>query len=993
MISCRFAARLLLFCGAVSPVLLWSQPAVAATVAFGSYVNAEFAAAQAARVEGLLGVATRLVPVRVRGVDYVRVVGPAAMSAPAARQLLRQAGEAGLSGVWFVAIDAAEQVAGIQPAGMPTARVPPEQTVPEQTVPEQAVREQTVPAASAAAASPRAAEPADRNAVPTTAAAPGAAGAEGTRGEVRDTPPAAVDAPAAPDPSRDLLLNADNAGEQIRVPGFERGSFEFQLDGRMDEAVWTQVPGYGEMTVVEPDTLAEPRHNTVVRYFFTRDALYVGMYAEQPRGTLIERLSSRDEYFIRDSMSITLDTSGHGLYGYWFSVALGGSLSDGKIAPERQYSREWDGPWNGASAQHDTGWSAELVLPWSMMAMPQSDANRQMGLYISRQVGYLDERFGFPSLPSTGARFMSAMQPLALPGVQPRQQLDFYPFVSGTHDLSRDDDDGKAGIDVFWRPSTNLQFSATLNPDFGAVESDDVVVNLTATETFFPEKRLFFLEGNEIFATTSRAQTNNSGGLAGARRTTVLFSPEPTQVVNTRRIGGAGVITVPDDVTIAGFERSRPTELLGAVKVTGQLGGLRYGVLGAFEDDVELIGTRAGREVMLTGDGREFGVLRGLYERTGRGRQSIGYIGTHVSNPIYDATVHGVDGHYLSGNGKLSVDAQLLGSDVDSAQGYGAMLDVNYTQRRGLLHTVRLDALDDKLNIDDLGFLRRNDYYGGVYLMNLTRTQGLPAGVRSFRFNFLGSYWENGDGQAVRSGVFFRNNITFNNQFEVRTETNYFPGRWEDLESEGNGAYRTEERYVADIAFGTNTANVLSFSGRMGGRHEELGDWTWSGALGLTLKPNDRFSFDLDLNYFLRDGWLLHQSGRDFTTFEARDFQPRLAMDMFLSARQQLRLTMQWAGIKAEEQEFFVVPDGGGDLLRVLRPPGAPSDDFVVNRITAQLRYRWQIAPLSDLFVVYTRGSNFSSSIDDSFGDLFNDAFENPVVDVFVIKLRYRFGL
>ena len=129
------------------------------------------------------------------------------------------------------------------------------------------------------------------------------------------------------------------------------------------------------------------------------------------------------------------------------------------------------------------------------------------------------------------------------------------------------------------------------------------------------------------------------------------------------------------------------------------------------------------------------------------------------------------------------------------------------------------------------------------------------------------------------------------------------------------------------------------------------------------------------------------------TTFSAQELQPRIAMDLFLSAKQQLRLTMQWAGINAEEQEFYAIPLAEGDLVRVLRAPGDTRNDFTVSRLTAQLRYRWEIGPLSDLFVVYTRGSNVPDRIDDSFNSLFADAIDEPIVDLFVIKLRYRFGL
>ncbi|MCZ6887326.1 MAG: DUF5916 domain-containing protein [Gammaproteobacteria bacterium] len=952
-------------------VLLCVSSAHATTVAFGSYLNEIFAVDSARRTSAALGVSTRLVPAVVDGARYLRVLGPSGMSEREARDLLRRAQAHGISGAWLVAESGARSPTGA-PAGSPTG----------------------LPT-GAPAGLPTGLLTGSPTGAPASSPMVPAAVLPAVIAQADETPVEAGATVAGSAPER-LLLTASglDSGMNIDVPGFAEDDFEFVLDGELNEPIWSQVPGYDGMRVLDPDTLEVPRHKTIIRYFYTPKALYVSMYAEQPSDTLIERLSSRDDYFLRDGMSITLDTSGTGLYGYWFSVNLGGALADGKILPERQYSKQWDGAWDGATARHDDGWTMEMVLPWSMMAMPSTEGARAIGVFVSRLVGYIDERYGFPALPSTGARFMSALQPLKFEQVRPRRQLDLYPYVSGTYDAAAEDGEGKAGVDLFWRPSTNLQVSATLNPDFGAVESDDVVVNLTATEAFFPEKRLFFLEGNEIFATTPRSVPRQIGGrTAGSRRTTQLFNREPTQVVNTRRIGGALDTDIPPGVVIPGYELSKPTDLLGAIRGTGQISAMRYGFLAAFEDDFELTGTENGEEVTVEGDGREFGVVRLLYQNTGAGRQSVGYIGTHVKKEIYDATVHGVDGHYLSASGKLQLDAQLLASDVDNVDGSGVMVDMNYTQRQGVVHTVTLDAVDDTLDINDLGFLRRNDNYGGVYTFNYTRSQGLNT-LRTYKLNVLTSYWENGDGLATRVGTFFRNTFTFRNLFELRTEIDYFPQRWEDLESRGNGAYRVDGgRWVFDVAFGTDASKAFSFSGRLGTRREELDGWAYNSSLGVTFKPNDRFSLDLDLNYTYREGWLLYQQDRDFTSFTAKDFQPRLAVDYFLSARQQLRLTMQWAAIKAEDEIYYErTEDGDGYLVPVIRDPSEPGDDFVINRMTMQFRYRWQIAPLSDLFVVYTRGSNVSSMIDESIDDLFRDALNNPVIDLFVVKLRYRFG-
>ena len=784
---------------------------------------------------------------------------------------------------------------------------------------------------------------------------------------------------------------------------------DIRLDGRLDESVWQAVDPYDAMVVIEPDTLGATKYRTETHFVYTNAGLYIGVWNEQPPATFIARLSSRDESVNRDSWGIALDTSGEGLYGYWFTVNLGGTVEDGQVAPEREFTREWDGPWQSATAELADGWSLEMFLPWSMMSMPRGDAQRRMGVWTNRKVAHLDERWSAPGLPNTMSRFMSALQPVALPRVAPRQQISAFPYVSATVNNESHktpdsvEDTYRAGADVFWRPTSNLQLTATAYPDFGAVESDDVVVNLTATETFFPEKRLFFVEGNELFVTSPRSSTStqrsastiSSSEGSGGRRTASSFTRGPSTVLNTRRIGGAAVVDIPDDVDVPAIEKSKPTDLLGAVKMTGQSGSLRYGVLAAVEDEAELYGTRDGETVRVASDGRNFGVGRVLYERVGDGRQSIGYVGTLVDHELLDAQVHGIDLHYLSSGGKLQADMQTLSSSVDDVDGYGGWIDLRYTPRRGLTHQFSLDYFDENLDINDLGFLERNNLVGGRYGLSMVRANAF--GLKTLASGVSIGHWLNQDYRNVRTGIFLFNTLTFKNSNEFRSTVSFFPKRWEDLESRGNGAYRVPDRWFADLALGTDTSRKLSFSLQAGLRQEDFGTDTWSLGAGFTFKPIDRFSLDFDANYRYRNGWLLHREERRFATFNGNDWQPRLAMDVFFSARQQLRLTMQWAGIRAKSQREWFLPEGdnylvGGMSADESRALGLPVDDFTISRLTAQLRYRWEIAPLSDLFVVYTRGSNLDNRVDEEFTELFRDALTTPIIDVFVVKLRYRFG-
>ncbi len=777
-----------------------------------------------------------------------------------------------------------------------------------------------------------------------------------------------------------------DAEAPLQITRFDANATDIIIDGRLSEAVWDTLPFYGKLVVVEPDTLADTPDSTQLRLFYTDEGMYVGIWNEQDPDTLISRLSSRDEFLTRDDVSLTLDTSGQGLYAYWFGISLSGSVIDGTVVPERNFSRRWDGPWHGAAAQLDDGWSAEMFLPWSMMTMPEvTSGKRLMGMYVSREVAHLNERWGWPALPRSKGLFMSQLQGIELEDVSPAQQFTFYPFAATTYDNTTNADSYKAGFDVFWRPATNLQLTATVNPDFGNVESDNVVVNLTSFETFFSEKRAFFLEGQEIFVTSPRSLDSFSS-----------ISPTTT-LVNTRRIGSPPIDPQVDGFAMSNLQRNQPTELDGAAKVTGQRGRLRYGFLAATEDDTKLEGTipSADDESVLEPldyiqNGRDFGVARFLYEDTSTGaRRSIGWMTTLVAHPVADAVVHGADGHYLSRNGRWAADAQLIRSDVDDTTGSGGFVDFTYTPQQGRKHELQFDYFDDDLDINDFGFLRRNDARGFRYAY-----QRSDSGRENLK-SLLSKVWiaqeYNGDGKLVRSGIHSFQERLLNNNHLLFFELDYLPETWDDRNSGSGGIYKIDDQWQYGVQWRNSRADKLNVRLTFRDSQESLGGNDRQYEARFTWRPVDRFSMDLRFKYNARDGWLINSGGSDLTTYEAEVWRPQLELDYFFSARQQFRIAVQWAGIKAFEQRRWQIPAGGGRPVLDARAPTS-SRDFSISRISFQARYRWEIAPLSDLFVVYTRGSNVPSDPRRGFEDLLSSAWTDAAVDVLVVKLRYRLG-
>ena len=143
--------------------------------------------------------------------------------------------------------------------------------------------------------------------------------------------------------------------------------------------------------------------------------------------------------------------------------------------------------------------------------------------------------------------------------------------------------------------------------------------------------------------------------------------------------------------------------------------------------------------------------------------------------------------------------------------------------------------------------------------------------------------------------------------------------------------------------------------------------------------------------YRKRTDWLVHHAGRELTTFAAEYWQPRFELDYFVSAKQQFRVILQWVGVKAAERQRWQVPDGDGSLV-LKEQPHTNNRDFSISNVSFQARYRWEIAPLSDLFLVYTRGSNLRSGHGESFSELLHDGWTEREADSLAIKLRYRIG-
>ena len=330
------------------------------------------------------------------------------------------------------------------------------------------------------------------------------------------------------------------------------------LDGVLDDAAWARAPAATAFTQKFPDEGGAPSERTTLRVLYDDDAIYVAFDCEQLHSPVVRHLSRRDRLVEADRVEIDLGTRRDRKSAFQFTVNAGGVLTDAVLFNDTDSSPDWDENWEAVVAQRPGGWSAEFRIPLRILrfsSAPQQSWDLQARRYVSERQE-IDE---WSFIPRDAAGEVSHYGTLdGLRDLHPRSPVELRPFVLGrvrhrdpaTTQLASGTDLGaSAGLDLKWHPTQALTLDATFNPDFAQVEADQLVLNLTKYETYYPEKRPFFLEGIDTFAT-------------------------PRQLLYTRRIGRAA--PQPALRTSAPFGEQlvdipTPATIYGASKITGQL--------------------------------------------------------------------------------------------------------------------------------------------------------------------------------------------------------------------------------------------------------------------------------------------------------------------------------------------------------------------------------------------------------------------------------------
>jgi hypothetical protein len=773
------------------------------------------------------------------------------------------------------------------------------------------------------------------------------------------------------------------------------------IDGQLDDAIWHRphLQSTKTFTQVEPDEGKVPTESTTVAVAYDQDAMYVAFwcYDSDPR-EIDHQLVRRDRQAESDRVSVCVDAFHDHQTCARFEVTAAGVQTDTRIFDDNNGDPSWDAVWESGVTMQPWGWSAEMRIPYHALRFSDKQAHT-WGINFTRNINRKNEYLKWSFTPASKGGFVSNFGHLTgVTGIHPSGHLEVLPYVVSSaraqpptvgnpdgRDLSRN-----AGFDFKYGLSSNLTLDATVNPDFGQVELDRPVLNLSTYETFFQEKRPFFLEGADLFQTDFN-----------------LFY--------SRRIGRSPRGSVDDPEF--GFYTDYPgaTTILGAGKLTGKLaGGTSIAVLGAVtEQESARYGavTNVVLDSVWRGDTLETSVVsadtvyrEGVVEPTATynvlrlkqdvlGNSSVGALLTFAGQKGRPADVTGgFDWRLRTADNGWGIRGQAVFSRTGgNLTGYGIDMTLEKSGGKHWRGAVGGTLKDPTLRLNRLGFASRVNSRSVWSWLQYRTTDDWWIVRNSFNNLNLFSSW-NYDGINYQMGgnfntyVELRNFWSFGGGVEIQGE------KFSDEELRGNGLWEWPVHptmaWWSNIE--TDRRKRVSFNWNPGGGADRGGRWM-ANYVGVQYRPKSNLEFETGVNYRRhRDGrrWVANVGDSSvFADLNLDEVFLHASASAVFSRNLSVQLSAEGlvSGLDYQTYRYYL----GGN--RYSDPISGFNSDFNSSTLNSTLLLRWEYRPGSTLYLVWTRSRG---EFDDTVNNLalsrdLRRLFAGNADNVFLVKASY----
>jgi len=551
------------------------------------------------------------------------------------------------------------------------------------------------------------------------------------------------------------------------------------IDGRLDDVAWQNVPPLTQFIQREPVEGAIPSESTAVRFLFNDGSLYVGVRAYDSRPERVYgRLVRRDQRAAADNISIFIDSYHDRSTAFEINVNAAGARRDVFIYNDgRGRDDSWDPVYDWATKIDSLGWVLELRIPFSQLRFPPSDSV-VFGVRVRRFHYRTNEDANWPYFPRDQSGEVSHYgQLVGLGALPPPKRMEFLPYTAATATFQPEVEDDpfqpgrqeevRVGADFKIGVTSGLTLDATVNPDFGQVEADAAEVNLSAFESFFPEKRPFFVEGTNLFQFSFSPPENTRFGFSFGGQEGLVY---------TRRIGRTPHVR---PTVLGGFvDPIEQTTILGAAKLSGQAsGGWAIGLMQAVtaKEQARIV-TETGSRGFAPAEPLTSYTVGRILRNANRGRVAYGLIGTATIRRLDESEFEWIHEQAFTGGANFNIrfggDAYEMAAAAMASRVAGHEKSISLTQLRSARYYQRPDQ--DHVTFDSTR-THLSGYGGYLQLAKVTGFMTWNARVTSrspgFETNDIGflrfSDYHNGRGRInfrwLRPGKVFR-------RFEWRVE-------------------------------------------------------------------------------------------------------------------------------------------------------------------------------------------------------------------------------
>jgi hypothetical protein len=759
-----------------------------------------------------------------------------------------------------------------------------------------------------------------------------------------------------------------------------------RIDGFLNDACWMTAQRLGDFTQHEPVDGGAATESTLVQVAYDDEALYVAMemFDSQPDG-IVDRLTRRDRDQDADCAYVAIDSYHDHQTAYMFLVYASGTQQDVYYYNDSWNDGSWDAVWESSTRLTDTGWTAEFKIPYDCLRFTSS-GTPEWGILFGRWITRKQEHDRWPHIPESASGFVSNFAHLAgLKNLSPTRHLEVLPYgvtyreTEAKHPGNPDGSDffATAGVDLKYGITPNITLNATFNPDFGQVEADQTVLNLTTFETLYPEKRPFFLEGLNVYQTWF-------------------------DLFYSRRIGKAPSGRVPD---VAHFiDRPGATTILGAAKVTGRTNsGTTIGILEAVtqRETAEYISRDGNRKQAVVEPEANYFVAR-LKQDVLR-NSMVGIMATASNQKsLHPAYTGGVDWILRFKEGYYATHGHIVGSVTGpDRKGWGGFTRLAKEGGEHIRANIDVQYMDRHLDLNRVGYLRRNgikEISGWVQY----RTNKPWWIVNRSWSGFYADRTDNLDGLRQNYGCDIDIDVQFVNFWSIDTGGWIDFGRtYFDWETRGGPPVPIPLGQSWRFSFNTDGRKWWEINPYVGG-----GD-TWDGQfniyqLWVNLRP--RANVELSLGPSYREErdvsrWLKaifdESGGRQdiFGEQNLRRFDMTLRGTFTFTKDLTLQVYAQpfMAAVDYTGFKRLVPPDSYEYVDASVYDEAVEKPDFNWNSFNSNLILRWEYLPGSTLFLVWTQAREYSDNLGDF--DLRRDLeglFDTVPGNTFLVKLNYR---